>query len=51
MDLRPYISVNEAAARLGTTPGEVRRLAEAAQLGYVVLIAADSVANYTEQPR
>lgn len=49
MDSATYITVNEAAARLGTTPGEVRRLADAARLEHVVLVRADSVATYLEQ--
>lgn len=44
-----YISVNEAAARLGTTPGQVRRLADRAELDYRVLIDAESVDNYLQE--
>jgi hypothetical protein len=44
-----WISVEEAAARLGRTPWEVKRLAESHALDSAVLIKADSLAAYQQE--
>lgn len=43
-----FISINEAAERLGKKPGDVTRLIDSGQVRAVVLVDADSVREQQE---
>lgn len=44
-----FISIDEAAERIEAKPGDVHRLLDAGELRQVVLVDADSLAEYQEQ--